>query len=72
MQDALEPAKPFEMKKIVVRTKENVESKKKVKVDNAIFYISFKTQCGRDCNCIIRKTTDRKPGHFSLEVQCFM
>ncbi|CAL9226159.1 unnamed protein product [Arabidopsis halleri] len=68
--DALEHAKPFEMKKIVVRTKENAESKKKVKAENAIFYISFKTRCGRDCNCIIRKTTDGKPGHFSLEVKC--
>ncbi|XP_010449222.1 PREDICTED: UPF0725 protein At2g20620-like isoform X1 [Camelina sativa] len=68
----MESAKPFEMKKIVVRTKENVESWKKVKAENAIFYISFKTRCGRDFNCIIRKTTDGKPGHFSLEVKCLM
>ncbi|XP_020872088.1 UPF0725 protein At2g20620 isoform X1 [Arabidopsis lyrata subsp. lyrata] len=72
MQDALEHAKPFKMKKIVVRTKENAESKKKVKAENAIFYISFKTRCGRECNFIIRKTTDGKPDHFSLEVKCFM
>ncbi|CAE6186428.1 unnamed protein product [Arabidopsis arenosa] len=65
---ALETAKPFEMKKIVVETKENVESKKKLKAENAIFYISFKTRCGRDCNCIIRKTTDGKPGHFLLKL----
>ncbi|EOA18526.1 hypothetical protein CARUB_v10007081mg [Capsella rubella] len=71
--DGMEPAKPFEMKKIVVSTKENVESWKTVKAENAIFYInSFKTRCGRDCNCIIRKTTDGVPGHFSFEVKCFM
>ncbi|KAG7616680.1 putative protein MS5 [Arabidopsis thaliana] len=69
---ALESTKPFEMKKIVVRTKENVESKNKVKAENAIFYISFKTRCGQDCNCIIRKTTDGRPGHLSLEVKCFL
>ncbi|CAD5328501.1 unnamed protein product [Arabidopsis thaliana] len=69
---ALESAKPFEMKKIVVRTKANVESKKKVKAENAIFYTSFKTRCGQDCNCIIRKTTDGRPGYLSLEVKCFL
>ncbi|VVB11057.1 unnamed protein product [Arabis nemorensis] len=34
-------AKPFEMRKIVVRTKEEVELKEKVKAENAFFYISF-------------------------------
>lgn len=65
-------AKPFEMRKIVVRTREDVEPKKKAKAENAIFCISFKTRCGRDCNGIIRKTTDRMPGHFSFEVKCLM
>ncbi|KAH0884454.1 hypothetical protein HID58_060550 [Brassica napus] len=63
---------PVEMRKIIVRTREDVESKKKVKAYNAIFYISFKTRCGRDFNAIIRRTTDRLPGHFSLEVKCLI
>lgn len=72
MQDALFYAKPFEMRKIVVRTREEVESKEKVKAENAIFYISFRSRYGQDCKGIIRKTTDRMPCHVSLEVKCLM
>ncbi|EOA29147.1 hypothetical protein CARUB_v10025416mg [Capsella rubella] len=68
----LESAKPFELRKIIVRTKEDVKPKNKVKADNAIFYISFKTCCGQECNAIIRKTTDGMPENLSLEVKCFM
>ncbi|XP_020871707.1 UPF0725 protein At4g29550 [Arabidopsis lyrata subsp. lyrata] len=66
----IQPVKPLELRKIVVRTKEDVESKKKVKAENAIFYISFKNCCGRDYNVIVRRTTDGIPEHFSLEVKC--
>ncbi|KAG7574172.1 Protein MS5 [Arabidopsis suecica] len=70
--EELESAKPFDLRKIIVRTKEDVEPKKKVKAENAIFYISFKTRCGQECYGIIRKTTDGMPEHLSLEVKCLM
>ncbi|KAG7533954.1 Protein MS5 [Arabidopsis thaliana x Arabidopsis arenosa] len=66
----IQPVKPLELRKIVVSTKEDVEWKKKVKAENAIFYISFKNCCGRDYNVIARRTTDGIPEHFSLEVKC--
>ncbi|KAG7537649.1 Protein MS5 [Arabidopsis suecica] len=66
----IQPVKPLELRKIVVSTKEDLESKKKVKAANAIFYISFKNCCGRDYNVIARRTTDGIPEHFSLEVKC--
>ncbi|EFH40442.1 hypothetical protein ARALYDRAFT_918309 [Arabidopsis lyrata subsp. lyrata] len=69
-EKTIQPVKPLELRKIVVRTKEDVESKKKVKAENAIFYISFKNCCGRDYNVIVRRTTDGIPEHFSLEVKC--
>ncbi|CAN6999219.1 unnamed protein product, partial [Brassica oleracea var. botrytis] len=40
-----EYAKPFELRKIIVQTKEVVDSMKNVKLDNAVFYISFRTRC---------------------------
>ncbi|CAL9243264.1 unnamed protein product [Arabidopsis halleri] len=66
----IQPIKPLELRKIIVETKEDVESKKKVKAENAIFYISFKNCCGREYNVIARRTTDGIPEHFSLEVKC--
>lgn len=54
-----------------MQTREDVESKKKAKAENAIFYIAFKTRgAGRDYNAIIRRTMDGTPEHMSLEVKC--
>ncbi|ESQ46539.1 hypothetical protein EUTSA_v10000285mg [Eutrema salsugineum] len=65
-------AQPFELRKIIVQTREHVESKKKALAENAIFYIAFKTRAvGRDYRAIIRRTMDGTPGHMSLEIKCF-
>ncbi|CAF2140343.1 unnamed protein product [Brassica napus] len=44
-----EYGKPLELRKITVQTKEVVDSMKNVKLDNAVFYISFRTRCGVVC-----------------------
>ncbi|CAH8334437.1 unnamed protein product [Eruca vesicaria subsp. sativa] len=68
-----EYGKPFELRKIIVQTKEVVESMKEVmKLYNAVFYVSFKTRCGAVCNGIIRRTRDGRPEHLSLEAKCFV
>ncbi|CAE6073480.1 unnamed protein product [Arabidopsis arenosa] len=65
-------AQPFELRKIIVQTREDVESKKWAKAENAIFYIAFKSRGSRrDYNAIIRRTMDGTPEHMSLEVKCF-
>ncbi|XP_019086377.1 PREDICTED: UPF0725 protein At4g29550-like [Camelina sativa] len=70
--DELRWAQPFELRKIIVQTREYVEPKKKAKAENAIFYISFKTRGGgENYNAIIRRTMDGTPDHMSLEVKCF-
>ncbi|KAF8082378.1 hypothetical protein N665_0830s0025 [Sinapis alba] len=66
-----EYAKPFELRKIIVETKEVVDSMKNLKLDNAVFYISFRTRCGVVCKGIIRRTMDGRPENLSLEAKCF-
>ncbi|XP_019089003.1 PREDICTED: UPF0725 protein At4g29550-like, partial [Camelina sativa] len=69
--DALRWAQPFELRKIIVQTREDVEPKKKAKAENAVFYIAFKTRGGGvHYNAIIRRTMDGTPDHMSLEVKC--
>ncbi|CAE6022372.1 unnamed protein product [Arabidopsis arenosa] len=63
---------PFELRKIIVQTRADVESKKKATAENAIFYMNFKGRGNQDCNAIIRRTTDGLPQHMSLEVKCLM
>ncbi|KAL0683566.1 hypothetical protein Bca4012_050414 [Brassica carinata] len=48
-----EYGKPLELRKITVQTKEVVDSMKNVKLDNAVFYISFRTRCGVVCKGVI-------------------
>ncbi|WZY77011.1 hypothetical protein YC2023_023395 [Brassica napus] len=67
-----EYGKPLELRKITVQTKEVVDSMKNVKLDNAVFYISFWTRCGVVCKGVIRRTRDGRPEHLSLEAKCFM
>ncbi|CAL9248095.1 unnamed protein product [Arabidopsis halleri] len=70
--EKLQWAQPFELRKIIVQTREDVESKKWAKAENAIFYIAFKSRGSRrDYNAIIRRTMDGTPEHMSLEVKCF-
>ncbi|KAF3533860.1 hypothetical protein DY000_02036884 [Brassica cretica] len=49
---------PLKVKKVVVRTKEDVEPSMKLKSSNAIFYMTFKTHRGHECKAIIRQTRD--------------
>ncbi|KAG2249767.1 hypothetical protein Bca52824_089395 [Brassica carinata] len=57
---------PLKVKKVVVRTKEDVEP------SNAIFYMTFKTHRGHECKAIIRQTRDGIQGHMCLEVTCML
>ncbi|KAG2328928.1 hypothetical protein Bca52824_000108 [Brassica carinata] len=66
--DDLSAYMPFEMKKVVVQTKEDM----KLKSGNAVFYLSFNTSCGRVCRGVVRRTTDGKPGHMCLEARCWV
>uniref|UniRef100_M4D4A5 Uncharacterized protein n=1 Tax=Brassica campestris TaxID=3711 RepID=M4D4A5_BRACM len=63
---------PLEVKKVVVRTKEDVEPSMKLKSSNAIFYTIFKTHRGHECKAIIRQTMDGIQGHMCLEVTCML
>ncbi|CAA7014001.1 unnamed protein product [Microthlaspi erraticum] len=64
---------PFEMKSVVVRTKEDVASSMKLKSRNAIFYMSFTARGGPECRGIIRRTSDGRPGHMLfLEAMCWI
>ncbi|KAG7641460.1 Protein MS5 [Arabidopsis suecica] len=46
---------PFEMKKVVVQTREDIESSMKLKASNAIFNMNFKAYGGPQCRGIVRK-----------------
>ncbi|CAF2068576.1 unnamed protein product [Brassica napus] len=63
---------PLKVKKVVVRTKEDVEPSMKLKSSNAIFYMTFKTHRGHECKAIIRQTRDGIQGHMCLEVTCIL
>ncbi|KAH0865343.1 hypothetical protein HID58_082554 [Brassica napus] len=68
-----ERSKPLELGKVVVQTRGVVDSLKEVELlDNAVFFITFKTSCGRVWKGIIRRTRDGIPEHLSLEAKCFM
>jgi len=43
------------MKKVVVQTREDIESSMKLKASNAIFYMNFKAYGGPQCRGIVRK-----------------
>ncbi|XP_024006142.1 UPF0725 protein At4g29550 [Eutrema salsugineum] len=61
--------KPIELGKVIVQTRQVVESEKKMvlKAGNAIFYISFKNRSGNVLNGIIRKT---KCAGFIFDAKC--
>ncbi|KAL0671436.1 hypothetical protein Bca4012_034140 [Brassica carinata] len=63
---------PVKMKKVVVRTREDVESTTKLRSKNATFYMSFTSCGGLECRGIIRRTTDEIPQHMSLQVKCWI
>ncbi|KAG2245272.1 hypothetical protein Bca52824_092872 [Brassica carinata] len=63
---------PLEVKKVVVRTKEDLEPSMKLKSSNAIFYMTFKTHRGSEWKAIIRQTRDGIQGHMCLEVTCML
>ncbi|KAG2313421.1 hypothetical protein Bca52824_024978 [Brassica carinata] len=67
-----EYGKPFELLKIVVQTKDVVDSMENLKLDDAVFYITFRTRCGVACKGVIRRTRDGRPEHLSLEAKCFV
>ncbi|ESQ54245.1 hypothetical protein EUTSA_v10027170mg, partial [Eutrema salsugineum] len=72
---------PLRPQEVVVETRgeeeAETEPRDKLKVANAIFYISF--QCADDLEngglgdyrAVVRKTMDGKPGHMRLEVICW-
>jgi len=68
---------PLQIMKVIVETREAVESNEKLMAGNAIFYISFKylnaphgpPQYHR---AIVRRTVDGIPGHVSLELKCWL
>ncbi|CDY20417.1 BnaC02g23990D [Brassica napus] len=64
-----EQSNPFELGKVIVQIRGVVGSMEKVTVDNAVFYISFKTGCGVVCKGVIRRTRDGMPEHLSLEAK---
>ncbi|KAF8101958.1 hypothetical protein N665_0201s0252 [Sinapis alba] len=66
--DDLSAYMPFEMRKVVVQTKEDM----KLKSGNAVFYLSFKTCGGLECRGVVRRTTDGRPGHMCLEARCWI
>ncbi|CAA7042694.1 unnamed protein product [Microthlaspi erraticum] len=66
-----EKAEPIELTKVVVQTKEDVESKNKARARNVIFYISFKCSGGQEYKAIVRRTTSQWPESMSLEVESF-
>ncbi|KAF8082377.1 hypothetical protein N665_0830s0024 [Sinapis alba] len=68
-----ESSKPLELGKVVVQTRGVAESMEDVKLlDNAVFFITFKTSRRDVCKGIIRRTRDGIPEHLSLEAKCFM
>ncbi|CAH2058637.1 unnamed protein product [Thlaspi arvense] len=71
-QSDLSAYMPFEMKKVMVQTKENVESSMKLNSSNAIFYMTFKVRGGRGCRGIVRRTSDGRTRHMCLEARCWV
>ncbi|KAL0878148.1 hypothetical protein Bca101_027854 [Brassica carinata] len=65
-----ERSKPLELGKVVVQTRDSLKDVKLL--DNAVFFITFKTSGGDVCNGIIRRTRDGIPEHLSLEAKCFI
>ena len=65
-----ERSKPLELGKVVVQTRDSMKDVKLL--DNAVFFITFKTSGGDVCNGIIRRTRDGIPEHLSLEAKCFI
>uniref|UniRef100_A0A1J3J491 UPF0725 protein n=2 Tax=Noccaea caerulescens TaxID=107243 RepID=A0A1J3J491_NOCCA len=63
---------PFDMKSVVVQTREDVESSMKLKSRNAVLYMSFTARGGPECRGIIRRTSDGRPGHMFLEAMCWI
>ncbi|KAF8110647.1 hypothetical protein N665_0081s0076 [Sinapis alba] len=63
---------PVKMKKVVVRTREDVASSVKLRSMNATFYMSFTACGGLECRGIIRQTTDGRPQHMSLQAKCWI
>ncbi|KAJ4903822.1 UPF0725 protein [Raphanus sativus] len=63
---------PVKMKKVVVRTREDVETSMKLRSKNAIFYMSFTACQGLECRGIITRTTDGRPQHMSFQVNCWI
>ncbi|CAN7061325.1 unnamed protein product [Brassica oleracea var. botrytis] len=66
--DDLSAYMPFEMKKVVVQTKDDM----KLNSGNAVFYLSFKPRGGPECRGVVRRSTDGKPGHMCLEARCWI
>ncbi|CAH2077576.1 unnamed protein product [Thlaspi arvense] len=61
---------PLKIKKVVVQTREDVESSKKLKSGNAVFYISFAgSDETQEHRAVIRRVTDGIQGHVALEVK---
>ncbi|XP_010433083.1 PREDICTED: UPF0725 protein At4g29550-like [Camelina sativa] len=68
---------PLQINKVIVHTREALESKDKLKAGNAIFYISFRDVDPlhgppQDHRAIVRRTVDGIPGHFCLEFKCWL
>ncbi|EFH45684.1 hypothetical protein ARALYDRAFT_913543 [Arabidopsis lyrata subsp. lyrata] len=68
---------PLQIMKVIVETREAVESKEKLMAGNAIFYISFRYLNAphgppQDHRAIVRRTVDGIPGHVSLVFKCWL
>ncbi|KAG7541011.1 Protein MS5 [Arabidopsis thaliana x Arabidopsis arenosa] len=73
----LESCVPVQIMKVIVETREAVESKEKLMAGNAIFYISFRVLNAphgppQDHRAIVRRTVDGIPGHVCLEFKCWL
>ncbi|KAJ0259608.1 hypothetical protein HA466_0059370 [Hirschfeldia incana] len=62
---------PVKMKRVVVRTREDIESSMKLRSKNATFYMSFTACGGLQCRGIVRRTTDGRPQNMSFQVKCW-
>ncbi|XP_023634578.1 LOW QUALITY PROTEIN: UPF0725 protein At4g29550 [Capsella rubella] len=74
---SLESCVPLQIKKVIVQTREAVESKEKLKAGNATFYICFRGLnpphgSPQDHRAIVRRTVDGIPGHVCLEFKCWL
>ncbi|KAG7545715.1 Protein MS5 [Arabidopsis suecica] len=73
----LESRVPVQIMKVIVETREAVESKEKLMAGNAIFYISFRVLNvphgpTQDHRAIVRRTVDGIPGHVCLQFKCWL